>query len=142
MLYGDYGTARSTAQELLTMPLPPQLKSLITAARTALDIVPDTVIAAAAHYPPSRPQLAPLDYTGIIHDTGTSIIEQITEPNSLPALSDLRVKLISDSDGHRSMMITRKEIGAQLRPGMMTRSILDVMAANQARGYRLLLHGY
>jgi hypothetical protein len=121
------------------MPLPP-LRSLITAARTAADYALDPLLdLTVAAYVPPKPQPQPLDYVGIIHDTGTSIIEQITEPSSLPVLSELRVKLIADSDGHRSMTIVQKEVGAQIRPGQLTRSILDVMEANMVGAYRLLL---
>jgi hypothetical protein len=121
------------------MPLPP-LRSLLSSARAAADrYVTEPIIAAAAHYPPSRPSPAPLDWRGVIHDCGTGIIEQITDPASLPALSEQRAKLIADSDGARSMTIVRKEVGAQLRPGQLTSAILSVMERNQWQGYRLLL---
>lgn len=124
------------------MPLPPPLKSLLLAARATADRALDPLLDLAdATYVPPKPSLAPLDFIGIIHNTSTSEIEQITDPSTLQALSDLRVKVVDSSDGHRSMTITRKEIGLQLKPGMHTRSILDTMERNQARGYRIMLHG-
>lgn len=124
------------------MPLPAPLKSLLLAARATADAALDPLLDLAdATYVSPKPSPAPLDFIGIVHDTGTGLIEQITEVNTLQALSDLRVKVIDSSDGHRSMTIVRKEIGAQIRPGMLTRSILDVMESNQRRGYRIMLHG-
>jgi hypothetical protein len=124
------------------MLVPPQLRALISSARSVADHALDPLLdLTAAAYVPPKPQPAPLDYVGIIHDTSTGQIEQITKPNTLQMLSELRHKLITDTDGHRSMTIVRKEVGAQVRPGMLTRSILDIMEANQARAHWIMLHG-
>jgi hypothetical protein len=133
--------ARSTRTGAAFMPIPQPLKQILTVARKAVDIVPDTIIAAAAHYPASRPQPAPLDYRGVVIRCNEGVIETVTDPASYETLRELRDRTISNSDGAMSVTIVAAAVGAQLKPGMLTRSILDVMAANQARGYQILLGG-
>ncbi len=78
-------------------------------------------------YPQPAPSPAPIDYAGIVVDCGLGIIASITDPNTLAVLSEYRNKVISESNGERSVTIVEKGVGALLRPNMPVNAILDVM---------------
>jgi len=67
------------------------------------------------------------------------LIEQITDENTLAALSDARDKIISSSDGARGMHIVEVAVGKQCRPGQSTSRILDILEAVQRRAYEIYL---
>jgi hypothetical protein len=69
------------------------------------------------------------------------IIEQLTDPNTQSALAHRRDKIISQTDGHRSMTIVHKEVGLRLKVGWPSSTILDIISADQEAGYALLLRG-
>jgi hypothetical protein len=105
----------------------------------AVDAVPPTVIAvAAASYVPPRPEPQPLDYVGVVTDCGCGLIEQITAPSTLTELTAARDKLISASDGAKSMTIVTADVGKLLTVGQLVSKILDVMEKAQSRGYEIL----
>jgi hypothetical protein len=69
----------------------------------------------------------------------TGIIEQITDANTMSALQNMRNKIISSTDGHRSMVIVEVAVGKQCRPGQPTSRLLDILEANQRRAYEIYL---
>jgi hypothetical protein len=114
--------------------------------RSAVDAVVNAPVAAltaiASTVPPPSPSPEPLDYAGIIMDTVEGRIEQITEPRTLSDLATTRDKLISASDGQRSMTIVEIPVAKMLRPGMPTSAILDTAEHLQRLGYQLLLESH
>ncbi|SRR6266487_2112020 len=106
-----------------------------------MPIIPPSLpwIRAAASYVPPKPMPEPLDFVGVIHNTNEGIIEQITDPATLTTLSALRDKIISSSNGDKSMIITSLAVGKQCAPGQPTSRILDILESNLVDGYSLLL---
>jgi len=94
---------------------------------------------ASASYVPPRPMPEPLDFAGILINCGTGLIENIGEPSTLAVLAEYRNKIISSSDGAKSVTVVCKEVAAVLRPGMPVSRILDVIEDQQRRGYEILL---
>jgi hypothetical protein len=74
-----------------------------------------------------------------VTECGTGLIENIGEPSTLAVLAEYRNKIISSSDGAKSVTVVCKEVAAVLRPGMPVSRILDVIEDQQRRGYEILL---
>jgi hypothetical protein len=119
------------------MPIiPPSLPWIRAAADRMLD--PLLEIAAASYVPP-KPMPEPLDYCGVIIDNNTGDIEQITDASTASALSELRNKIISTSNGAKGMTIVEAAVGKQCKPGQPASRLLDILEANQRAGYELYL---
>jgi hypothetical protein len=88
---------------------------------------------AAAHF--VRPRL---DWVGLVINCGEGIIEAVTSPDTQSNLAAYRDRVISQSNGSKSVTVVEKAVAARLRPNMPTSAILDVIEAQQRAGYALL----
>jgi hypothetical protein len=117
-------------------PREPPLQPL-EALKSVADRALDPVLNFVAAYPPPR-VVEPLDFIGLLIDTTEGRIIQISEPNTMAALQQIRTKVIESSFGHRDFVIVEKQVGRCLKEGMPTSCILDLMESNLRRAYEFM----
>jgi hypothetical protein len=114
----------------------PPLKSTIASITAAADRALDPLLDFVAAVPPPSPH-EPKDYIAILHADG--VIEAVSEPENQTNLARYRDRIILETDGAKSVIVTEAWMKPLLAPDMPTSRILDIMESVLDRANELVM---
>jgi hypothetical protein len=120
------------------MPIIPPSLSWRTVTAVA-DRLLDPVLDACAAYPQPRPFPQPLNYVGLVYNTATDRILDITDPMTEFELQAFRIKQIESTDGQVNVQILPVLLKSKMRIGARAHeSWLSALEETAYRAYEIL----